>query len=167
MVAVIFMNFCSLIPTLNPVPRQIDLQSFLSYIMPVLPVFSVTGVVQALFTKRAVNLLAVKSKVRLFRTAGLALVASSVLMVVLVCIGVSLFFTASVPATAVFAVPFAGTTISYFTWMLTAKSFFSIKAPTSQSLPTSRTAGQARYCPHCGAKNLPDAVFCTRCDKKL
>jgi uncharacterized membrane protein len=167
MVAVIFMNFSSLIPTLNPVPGQIDLQSFLSYIVPVLPFFSVTGVVQALFTKRAFNLLAVKSEVRLFRTAGLALVASSVLMVVLVCIGVSLFFAASIPATAVLAVPFAGTTISYLTWMLAAKAFFSIKEPTSQPLPTSPAAGQARYCPHCGAENLPDAVFCTRCGKKL
>jgi uncharacterized membrane protein len=168
MVAIIFMNLSSVIPTFNPVPGPTDLfQSILSYMVPVMPVFSVAGLVQALFIMRAFNLLAVKSEVRLFRTAGWALVAGSVLALILACVGVLLFFAALVSAASVLVIPFAGTTVSYLAWIFGAKAFFSIKAPTNQPLPASPAAGQVKYCPHCEAANLPDAVFCTRCGKKL
>jgi uncharacterized membrane protein len=167
MVVVIFMNLGSVIPTFNPVPGTTDLfQLIFGYVVPVMPVFAVAGLAQALFTMRAFNMLAVKSEARLFRTAGLALLAGSVLALILACIGALLFFTFSISATAVLAIPFAGTTVSYLAWIFAAKAFFSIKTPTSQTLPTSPTA-QVKYCPQCGAENLPDAVFCARCGKKL
>lgn len=114
MVAIIFMNLSSVIPTFNPVPGTTDLFQFiLGYVVPVMPVFSVAGLVQALFTMRAFNLLAVKSEVRLFRTAGWALVAGSVLGLILACVGVLLFFAASVSAATVLVIPMAGTIVSY------------------------------------------------------
>lgn len=131
-----------------------------------MPVFSIAGLVQALFTMRAFNLLAVKFDVRLFRTARWALLASSVLAMILACIAALLFFTASISAAAVLVIPFAGTTLSYLAWIFAAKAFFSAKVPTRQQLSTSPT-GQVKYCSQCGADNLSDADFCTRCGKNL
>ena len=167
MVIVMFINLSSMLPAFNPVPGPNNLfQPILGYVVPVLPVSSVAGLVQALFMMRAFNLLAVKSEVRLFRTAGLALVAGSVLVLILVCVGVLLFFAVSISAVAVLVMLFAGTTVSYLAWILAAKAFFSIKAPTSQTQPA-LPIGQVKYCSQCRAENLPDAVFCTRCGKKL
>ena len=168
MVAIIFMNWGTVFSTFNPVPSQTNLQSILGYAVPTIPFFSVGGIVQALFMMRAFNLLAAKSDVRLFKTAGLALVAGSVLALILSCIGALLFLAASISATAtMLAVPFAGIAINYLAWIFVAKAFFSIKTPTSQPLPTLPATGKLRYCPHCGAENLLDDTFCTRFGKKL
>jgi ribosomal protein L40E len=134
--------------------------------VPIMPAVSVASLVQALFTMRAFNLLAVKSEVRLFRTAGLALVAGSLLGLILGCIGVLLFLAASISVTGVLVIPFAGTAIGYLAWIVAAQAFFAVKVPTSQALPAS-AAVQVKYCPQCGAANLQDAVFCVRCGKKL
>jgi len=167
MVALIFMNLSRVIPTFNPVPAPTDLfQSILDFVVPVMPAFSVAGLVQALFTRRAFNLLAVKSSVRGFRTAGWVLLAGSVLTIILACISALLFFAALISAVAVLIIPFAGTAVSYLAWIVAAKAFFSIKAPTIQPLPTLPTR-QVKYCSQCGAENSSDAVFCTRCGKNL
>jgi len=167
MVIIILMNLGRWMSTFNPVPGPTDFQSILRFMVPVMPAISVAGLVQALFFMRAFNLLAVKSDVRLFRTAGWALVAGSVLGLIIACVGVLLFFAASVSATTVLVIPIAGTIVSYLAWIFGAKAFFSIKAPTSQPLPASPAAGQVKYCSQCGAENLPDAVFCARCGKRL
>jgi uncharacterized membrane protein/ribosomal protein L40E len=166
-VVVMFMNLSSWMPTFNPVPAPTDFfQSILRFMVPVMPVMAVAGLVQALFTMRAFNLLAVRSEVRLFRTAGWALLAGNVLALILGCIGVLLFYAASISATAVLFTPFAGTAVSYLAWIFAAKAFFAVKAPTSPQISTS-PAVQVKYCSQCGAENLPDAVFCVRCGKKL
>jgi len=137
-VAVVFMNLSSLIPSFNPVPTPTDLfPAILDLMVPVMPVFSVAGLTQVLFTMRAFNMLAVKSNVRLFRTAGWALLAGSVLAIILACIAALLFFAASLSAVAVLTVPIAGTTVSCLAWIFAAKAFFSVKAPTMQQRLTS------------------------------
>jgi uncharacterized membrane protein len=165
MVIVMFMNLGGWMSTFNPVPAPPDFQSILRFMVPVMPVMSVAGLVQALFTMRAFNLLAVKSEVRLFRTAGWALLACNLLALVLGCIGV-LVSVASSSVSVALVMPFAGTAISYVAWIVAAQAFFAVKAPTSQQIPTS-PAGQVKYCSQCGAENLQDAVFCVRCGKKL
>jgi uncharacterized membrane protein len=166
-IVVVLMNFSSMIQTLNPVPQPTDIvQSVVGYVVPVMPVVSLAGLAQALFMMRAFNLLAAKSEVRLFRTAGWALVAGSLLAIVLASVGVLLFFAASLSASIVLAVPVIGTMVSYLAWVFAAKAFFTIKEPTAQTFSAS-PARQLKYCAHCGAENLPDAVFCTRCGKNL
>jgi uncharacterized membrane protein len=168
MVAGIFMNLSSLIPSVNSVPEPTDVfQSVLGFIVPVMPLISLAGLAQALFTMRAFNLLAVKSEVRGFRTAGWALIAGSVLALILACIGIVLFSAVSVSAATVFVIPFAGTMVSYLAWVFAAKAFFSIKVSTSQPVPVSPAVRQVKYCSHCGAENSADAVFCVRCGKSL
>jgi len=165
-VAVVLMNFSSLIQTLTLFPSQHIFQSVIGYVVPVMPVVSFAGLAQALFTMRAFNLLAAKSEVRLFRTAGWALVAGSLLAIVLASVGALLFFTASLSAITVLTIPIIGTMVSYLAWVFAAKAFFDVKEPTAQTLPAS-PARQVKYCAHCGAENLPNAVFCTRCGKNL
>jgi len=165
MVIVMFVNLGGWMATFNPVPAPPDFQSILRFMVPVMPAISVAGLVQALFTMRAFNRLAVKSEVRLFRTAGWALLACNALALVLGCIGV-LVSMASTSVTAALVMPFAGTAISYLAWIVAAQAFFAVKAPTSQTLPAS-PAVQVKYCSQCGAENSSDADFCVRCGKKL
>lgn len=166
MVAVVLMNLSSLIPSFNSAPTPTDLfPAIMDLMVPVMPVFSVAGLVQALFTMRAFNLLAAKSNVRLFRTAGWALLAGSVLAIILACITTLLFFAVSLSAIVVLIVPIAGTTLSCLAWIIAAKAFFAVKAPTTQQRTS--PARQVKYCSQCGAENLPDAVFCARCGKSL
>lgn len=38
--------------------------------------------------------------------------------------------------------------------------------PSPQGMPSTQTA-EARICPHCGAQNKPDAVFCQKCGRPV
>jgi uncharacterized membrane protein len=127
-VAIVLMNFSSLISILNPgsVPTNL-FRSILGFVVPVMPVFSLAGLVQSLFMMRAFNFLAIKSEVRLFRTAGWALVAGSLLVMLLSSVSVLLFFAASISANTAFAIPILGTMISYLAWVFAARAFFNIK----------------------------------------
>ena len=168
MVALIFMNFGDVISAFTSIPVQAEFfQSILSYMVPVMPIFSSASLIQALFMMRAFNILAFKSEARLFKTAGWALVAGSVLSLILACIGTLLFFAASISAITALAIYFAGMMTSYLAWIFATKAFFSIKTPTSHPLPVSPVDRKTRYCPHCGAENITNAGFCTHCGKKL
>jgi uncharacterized membrane protein len=166
-VAIVLMNFSSLISILNIGPVPTDLfQSILGFVVPVMPVVSLAGLVQSLFMMRAFNLLAKKSEVRLFRTAGWALVAGSLLAMLLSSVSVLLFFAASISVITVFTISILGTMISYLAWVFAARAFFNIKEPPAQVILASPVR-RMKYCPHCGAENLPDAIFCARCGKNL
>jgi uncharacterized membrane protein/ribosomal protein L40E len=119
-----------------------------------------------LFMLRAFNRLAIKSEVHLFRTAGWALVAGSLFAMLLSSVSVLLFFATSISVITVFAIPILGTMISYLAWVFAARAFFNMKEPTAQIILASPVR-QMKYCPHCGAENLPDAIFCVRCGKNL
>jgi uncharacterized membrane protein len=161
MVIFIFMNFSNILSAFNPVPAPVNIQGIIGYTLPVMPIFSLAGLVQSLFMMQAFNLLSKKSQTYAFRNAGVALVASNMLTVVLACIGVLLYLATAISSTAALAITLTGTTISSLAWIFPAKAFFSMKTPTTPA------TAQTRYCPHCGAENLPDSTFCTRCGKKL
>ena len=176
-VAVIFLNLSSIITTFTPgsVPSFTPdfLQSIMGSLVPVFLVASVLAVVPALFNLRAFSKLAAKSGVRLFRTAGLLGVAGTAVAMMFAFIVSLLVFVASIPATAVLAMSVVGSMISYVMWIVAAKAFYSIKAPTRKAPPlltpqvSAPAAGQVRYCSYCGAENLLDAAFCAHCGKKL
>jgi uncharacterized membrane protein/ribosomal protein L40E len=165
-IAVVLMNFSNIISSLNPAPTPINIQSTVGYMLPVLPLFTLGNVIQALFLTRAFNLLATKSETPQFKNAGWALIASSVLTLLLTCVAVLLFIANIITSTFALVMPVAGTPLLSIAWIFPAKAFFAIKTP-SQMPPTTQATAQTRYCPHCGAENLSDAVFCTRCGKKL
>lgn len=176
-VAVVFLNLSNIIATFTPgsVPRFTPefFQSIMSYLVPVFLVVSVLAVVPALFNLRAFSRLAAKSGVRLFRTAGLLGLAGTVVAMTFAFIGFLLVLAASVPGPAVLALSAVGSVIHYALWILVAKAFYSVRALKSQVLQplapqvSAVAAVQVMYCSYCGAENLPDAVFCARCGKKL
>jgi uncharacterized membrane protein len=176
-IAVVFLNLSSIITNLTPdsVPSFTPdfLQSIMGYLVPVFLVVSVLAVVPAIFNLRAFYRLAAKSGVRLFRTAGLLGLGGTAVAMTFAFIVSLLVLVASIPATAVFAISVVGAMISYVMWIVAAKAFYSIRAPKSQAprlltpQVSAAAAGQVRYCSYCGAENLPHAVFCARCGKKL
>jgi len=176
-VAVAFLNLSSIILTVTPnsAPSFTAdfLQSIMGYLVPVLLVVSVLAVVPAIFYLRAFYRLADKSGVRLFRTAGLLGLAGVAVSMMFAFIGFLLVLVASIPASAVLAISVVGAMISYVMWIVAAKAFYSIRAPTRKAPPlltpqvSAPAAGQVKYCSYCGAENLPDAVFCAHCGKKL
>ena len=179
-VAVFFLNLSNIMTTFTPgsVPSFTSdfihfIQSIMGYLIPVLLVVSVLAVVPALFNLRAFSRLAAKSGVRLFRTAGLLGLAGTVVAMTFAFIGFLLVLVASIPASAVLAISVMGSVIHYAMWIVAAKAFYSIRAPTREAprlltpQVSAAAAGQVRYCSYCGAENLPDAVFCAHCGKKL
>jgi uncharacterized membrane protein len=175
-VAVVFSNLGSIIPALTPgyVPDLPEiLQVMIGYFIPVLLVVSGFAWVPAIFNLRAFYRLAGKSGVLLFRAVGLLGVVGALVTLALAWIAALLFYVTLIPATAVIVVSIVGGLIGYVAWILAAKAFYSIRVPTSQTVapltsqPSTLAAGQARYCPYCGAENRTDAAFCTYCGKNL
>ena len=158
-------NFSSIMTFFNPVPTPVNIQEILGYMLPAIPVFFLAGLVQSLFMMRALNIIADKSGKYRFRTAGVALVASSMLTVILACIGVLLFSAAAISSTVAFAIAFTGTAISSLAWIFPAKAFFSLETSTSLPPSTAPNTRQTHNCPHCVTENLSGAVLCTRCGK--
>lgn len=149
------------------------LQPFIGYFIPVGIVVFAIAVVSVVFIMRAFNRLADASGVRLFRTAGLLFLVGIALTGALGLLAVLLVFARLIAISAVLAVTVVSGLVSFVAWTLATVGFFRIRAPTSQTLPQPTpqavtTAGaQVKYCPHCGAENLMDAAYCTRCGQKL
>ena len=156
---------------------SLDMESFLptifGFILPVILVVAVFGLAQAWFFLRAFSKLAAKSQVSLFRTGGLLFIAG-------VAVSVTFFFISAVLVNAelmaldgLYVLGGVGSVVSYAAWAVVTVSFFRIRAPSQPTFqpqaPQAVTAPtrQVKYCPHCGAENRMDAVFCTRCGKRL
>jgi hypothetical protein len=65
-----------------------------------------------------------------------------------------------------------GGIITFIAWIIAAQGFFSMKAPTTQTYPsTSQTptlnTTQKKTCPNCGTENNADSLYCTHCGGKL
>ena len=177
-VFVVLANLGSIIPsvTSSPASSSSVTTSVLNSLMLVLPIFAVAGLVWILFNVRALNLLADKSKVPLFRTAALVLLAGAVLSVA-VSVAFALIGSSASLSYSALAIVFApGSLVQNIAWVLLAVAYFRIKptatapftsvnAPPIQAAPM--VSGQAKQCPNCGAQNPVDATYCTRCGQKL
>jgi len=158
-------------PTLSSVLEI--LRPLIGYFIPVGVVVFAFALVSVVFIIRAFNGLADKSGVRLFRTAGLLFLVGTVLAGALALVAVLLVLAALVSISAVLAITAVSGLVSLVAWILATVAFFRIGVPTSQTLPApapqtvTPAAGQVKYCPYCGAENLTDAAYCTRCGQKL
>jgi uncharacterized membrane protein len=126
--------------------------SFVGLIIGLVIVFAFF-LLEAIFYKRAFDLLGTRSGERMFHTGGLLLLIGAVLTIVV--IGFVLLFVA---------------------WLLIAIAFFSMRAQIQQtsryatqppSSAPSTFSGQVQYCQYCGAENKMDATFCTHCGRRL
>jgi uncharacterized membrane protein len=108
-------------------------------------------VLAAMYFRRALSSLALKSGEHMFETAGLILFIGAVLTIILV-----------------------GFLLMWVACLLMAIAFFSMKtssqpfASSSFSPPSPVPTMQAtRYCPNCGAPVQPNSTFCPNCGKQL
>lgn len=170
-IAIIFSNITSLIPSLNPsTTSQTQITAMiLTYLAPFLAVIGFVSLINVVFNVKAFNLLADKSKVPLFRTAAIVLLAGASLTIVLGIVFAVLASSGSASLNTLLIVAIPGGLVQDIAWVLLAIAFFRIRAPpqtfTPSNVPTA--AGQVKYCSNCGTPNQIDATYCTRCGQKL
>lgn len=165
-----FANLSSILPNLNSEPSSPQISSaMLSAIAPFFGVFGFITLINIVFDVLALNLLAAKSHIRLFRTSAKVFLAGAVVQIVvglLFAVWAS-FGSLSLDTIALVAVP--GGLVQYIAWALLAKAFFTINVSPIQTSSPSNAYGAAAgqvTCPYCGAQNRPDAVYCVQCGKK-
>jgi uncharacterized membrane protein len=148
-------------------------QPYIGYLIPIIVVALAVGVISALFIMKAFNKLAHASGVQLFRTAGLLFLVSVVVGFALMLLAALLIFAGSIAVTAIVPLASVSGLISVATWALATTGFFRLRPTATPPVPqttmqaTALASGQVKYCPHCGAENRMDAVFCVRCGEKL
>lgn len=148
-----------------------NIQSLLTpYFTPLVPIMSVVTLVWIFFNYKSYNLLANKSEVHLFRSAAKILVLGGIVNLAVGGAFAVLAYNGSIGYSTLLLASAPGAFIQYVAWALTAKGFFSIKAPavqatTQQTYPAVTTPAQ--YCTGCGAQNQTDSIYCVQCGKKL
>jgi uncharacterized membrane protein len=116
----------------------------------ILVVVLVFFVMQAVFYRRAFDVLSDKSGEKMFRTAGLLLLLGAILTIVLV-----------------------GFVLLFVGWILVTVAFFSIKTPTTPKEkpplppPSFSFTTDKKHCPNCGTENTSDATYCKHCGSNL
>ncbi len=174
--AVVIANASSLFPIFSSsAASQSQVSSSVwKSILPLLPVFSVVGLIWILFNVRSLNLLGDKSKVALFRTGAKVLLAGALVSVAVTAISAAIAYSMSLSySTVQLTSSILGGFVQDAAWVLLAIAFFRIQTPLAPAVPpvyipaTPTFSGQTKTCSKCGAPNLPDAAFCQRCGQKL
>ena len=127
--------------------------SVIGFIILAIVIVFVFFLLEAIYFRRAFDKLANQSGEGIFRTAGLLLFIGAILTLIL--IGLILVFVA---------------------WIMAMVGYFALKAkampaaaPPSMSPPVAPAPvpSEKKYCPYCGAENIPNASYCVKCGKKL
>jgi uncharacterized membrane protein len=111
---------------------------------------SILAAINGFFYRRAFYALAEKSGEGSFRTVGLLMVLGGALTII-----------------------FVGGLLFFIGWIVATVGFSSMKPRPTQTFPIppqeipTRTMAQMKLCPNCGKENMVDAIFCSRCGKKL
>jgi uncharacterized membrane protein len=149
------------------------LQPYIGYFIPVGLVAFAIAVIAIVFLMRAFNRLAAASGVRLFRTVGLLFLAGIAVTGAVGLLAALLVLTETVTIIGILPLTVVSSLVSLAAWALATMAFFRLGAPTSPPVPQTApqtvtpSAGQVKYCPHCGAENLADATYCAHCGQKL
>jgi len=153
-----------------PVNMEAFLPSIIGFLIPVILVVAAFALTQAWFFWRAFSRLAAKSQVSHFKTGGLLFIVGVAVSMAFFFLGAVLVSAELIAVDGMFILGSVGSFVSYAAWAVVTASFFRIKAPSNHTFqqqvmpPPTR---QVKYCPHCGAENNIDAVYCTRCGKRL
>jgi uncharacterized membrane protein len=170
--AVFLVNLASIFPTFNPSmpPSSTDIASSMwSRMSPVLVIFAGIGLMVVVLEVKALNLLAKKSEVPLFRTGAWVLLAGGVLSVVVGIVFAVLMYNSVIDYQTLAAAGLPGGLVQNIGWAILAVAFFRIKPPTPQTSTQPATvspASQVAYCIHCGAPYPTGATYCISCGKK-
>jgi len=171
MLAFFFANLTSIFPNLDSQPSSPQITSLIiPFITPFLAVFGFISLINVVFTVLALNLLAVKSQVHLFRTSAKVFLAGAFVQIVAGIVFAVWASSNSVSLETLTLVAVPGGLVQYAAWALLAMAFFRITVPPNQTgAPPNEyrsVTGQVKYCPYCGAQNSTDTVYCSRCGKK-
>ncbi len=171
MFAFFLANLTSIFPNLgSQAPSPQATPAILPFMAPFLAVFGFISLINVVFTVLALNLLAVKSGVPLFRTSAKVFLAGAVVQIAAGIVFAVLAASGQVSIDMIALVAVPGGLVQYIAWALLAVSFFRITAlPTQTGAPPNEyhaVSGQVKYCPYCGAQNSPDTAYCVRCGKK-
>lgn len=127
--------------------------AFNSFIESLIPLIVISGssfiiaIITAIFYHRSFNLLANKTGINNFRTAGTLYLIGTVLTIILI-----------------------GALIVWIAWIFSVIGFSALKKTDSSSQWYSQqtpTSNQLQYCIYCGAANLADTVYCQTCGKQF
>jgi len=159
----------------SPTPSLSTLSTSSSWVLSFAILGAILGLIWIIFNVRALNLLADRSNVPLFRTgAKLLLAGAATTIAVAVILTVIGAFTPlpSSRVSSIYGVP--GGFITAAAWMLLAMAYFRMKPEESPpASPSNFTAAssasnqqQIKYCTSCGAQIQAEAVYCSHCGKK-
>ena len=114
-----------------------------AYILVIILVQYGFSLLSAIFYKRSLDSLSIKSKETVFSTSGVILLVGAI-------------------------IPIIGEILKFVAWILAAVGFFSIKelkqSPT-EAEPT--LDSEKRFCTNCGAPIKPGSIYCQKCGKKI
>ena len=126
--------------TISPV--AIPLAGF-ALVIIVLIVQYVFSLISAIFYKKSLDALSIKSNENIFSTAGVILLVGAI-------------------------IPIVGEILKFIAWILVAIGFFSIKEQKqTPAQPEPNVTSQKRFCTNCGAPLKPGSVYCQKCGKKI
>ena len=126
--------------TISPV--AIPLAGF-ALVIIVLIVQYVFSLISAIFYKKSLDALSIKSNENIFSTAGVILLVGAI-------------------------IPIVGEILKFIAWILVAIGFFSIKEQKqTPAQPEPNVPSEKRFCTNCGAPLKPGSVYCQKCGKKI
>jgi uncharacterized membrane protein len=163
----ILLNTIPLHSTTPPIPSSEILSSITPYLLPLIPVFSAITLLWAWFNFKALNLMADKTVVPLFRSGAKVFVAGAALNIAITIAFavIGQYVSLSFNAISILSVP--GGIVQTGAWALLAKAYFAIKPPAPQITAAPPVSGQTKVCPNCGEPNKPDANYCMQCGQKI
>ncbi len=150
--------------------------SIINGLLTTIPIFAVIGLIWVVFNVRAFNLLSDTSKVPLFRTAALILLAGAAVTVAISILVAIIGPSLGVGSSALSALSIPGGLVQDVAWVLFAVAYSRIQPPPTPvytpayappSQPTTPPLWETKYCSNCGAPIEANAAYCSRCGKKL
>jgi uncharacterized membrane protein len=111
------------------------MESLIGYLAPVLIASAIISLVQALLYQRAFNKLSEKAEVRLFRTAGILLVISAGVSIIVASVAYVLVLAATASLLEVYAIAAIAAPVALAAWAVAAKAFLGTKPPVKQGPP--------------------------------
>lgn len=135
------LGFASISSTISPSVVQ---YSGFAFVLVVLVVQYAFSLISAIFYKRSLDSLSIKSKETIFSTSGVILLVGAI-------------------------IPIIGEILKFIAWILAAVGFINIKKSTQ--IPESKEpvlpTKEKKFCTNCGTSIQPEATFCQKCGKKI
>lgn len=134
------LGFAGISSTISPGVVQ---YSGFAFVIVVLIVQYAFSLISAIFYKRSLDSLSIKSKENIFSTSGVILLVGAI-------------------------IPIIGEILKFIAWILAAVGFFSIKELKQSPIEAEPTLdSEKRFCTNCGAPLKLESIYCQKCGIKI